>query len=135
MLLGGATFSVIGMAALVADAARLRTRRASATSAAIEVTPDEDEKSLKLDLFGRGSVETKLELPGMQRGVALVGYFWGRIQRVALLGGMLVGFEAFLAEYDWVYRSTARSGSRSFSRPQPVSSSPQRALGPAAAAL
>lgn len=41
---------------------------------------------------------------GRQRGGARPGWLereWRRIQRVALLGGLLCGLELFLAEYDW----------------------------------
>jgi hypothetical protein len=69
MLLGGATFSVIGMAMLVSEGGRALSRPAGAARAE-----------------GLG---------------AAIGRVWIRIQRVALLGGMLVGLEAFLAEYDW----------------------------------
>lgn len=102
MLLGGATFTVIGMSALIADAAGLRKRTEPTGPLANGSGNGNGEAPLlRVEFFRRDAKVTKLELTRGRSVFSIVGYLWGRIQRVALLGGMLVGFEAFLAEYDW----------------------------------
>ncbi len=72
MLLAGGTFSVIGMAVLVAEGGRARSAERSAAAS-------------------NGSSELARR----------IGRAWSHAQKVLLLGGMLVGLEAFLAEFDW----------------------------------
>jgi hypothetical protein len=52
-----------------------------------------------LVLLKEGSIATRVERGGAPAGPIEQG--WRRIQRVALLGGLLCGLELFLAEYDW----------------------------------
>ncbi|MGH2953887.1 MAG: hypothetical protein ACRDK9_07675 [Solirubrobacterales bacterium] len=100
MLLGGGTFSVIGMLVLVSEGARAR-RRAAAARAANGRGSAGPGPWARLELFGPEAPWARIELLRGQDLVARAGRFWDRGQRVILLGGMLVGFEAFLAEYDW----------------------------------
>ena len=94
MLLGGATMSVIAMCVLIAEGALASRNR-----------PSTEQPS--------GSPWARFELLGPDRPIARFEFFrggefaaragkaWSKIQRFALLGGMLVGLEAFLAEFDW----------------------------------
>jgi hypothetical protein len=99
MLLGGGTFSVIGMLVLVAEGARARRRTTAAT--ADDRGSNGSGPWARLELFGSESPWVRIELFRGQDLIARAGRIWDRAQRVILLGGMLVGFEAFLAEYDW----------------------------------
>lgn len=52
-----------------------------------------------LVLLKEGSIAKRVERGGAPAGPIEQG--WRRVQRVALLGGLLCGLELFLAEYDW----------------------------------
>ena len=99
MLLGGGTFSVIAMLVLIAEGARARRRAAAA--AADGRGSNGRGPWARLEVFGPDSPLMRIELLRGRELAARVGRLWDRAQRVILLGGMLVGFEAFVAEYDW----------------------------------
>ena len=79
MLLGGGTMSVIAMSVLVAEG--VASRRVPATN-------------------GNGNGNGSIHL-NRDQIVGRAKILWAGFQKVALIGGMLVGLEAFLAEYDW----------------------------------
>ncbi len=100
MLLLGGSFSVIAMAVLVAEGARARRR----AGAAIGSGADNPLRPLIEQAAPRaGRLRGRLDslAPLSDRVWPALEFLWTRGQRVALLGGMLVGLEAFLAEYDW----------------------------------
>lgn len=101
MLLGGATMSMIAMSVLVAEGIRARARQRATTPAAGSNGRPESAPWARLELFGAQAPWARIEL---LRGGALAlraGRLWGSAQKACLIGGMLVGLEAFLAEYDW----------------------------------
>ena len=99
MLLGGATMSVIGMAVLVAEGVATRRRLVSRNGA---VTAGNGAGPWKrIELGRRGAPWARIELLRDEGLIDRARALWGGFQKVALIGGMLVGFEAFLAEYDW----------------------------------
>lgn len=99
MLLAGATFAVVGMAVLVADAANARKaqRRADGDDGA----PAGGAPWSTLVLFEPKAPWARIELIRGRELARTAGRAWVHVQKYALLGGMLVGFEAFLAEFDW----------------------------------
>lgn len=104
MLLGGATMSVVAMCTLVAEGARARRRRralAPQTSGGANGGGNGSGPWARVELFGGEAPWARLELFRGEALVARAGRLWWSVQRIALLGGMLVGLEAFLAEYDW----------------------------------
>jgi hypothetical protein len=96
MLLGGGTMSVIGMAVLVAEGIQAR-KRALAAGRATNGRGRPEWARFELRL--RGSSRARLELNRTVLDRAQI--LWAGFQKVALIGGMLVGLEAFLAEFDW----------------------------------
>jgi hypothetical protein len=127
MLLGGATMSVIAMCVLVAEGVRTRRRELAAAASAAAGGSGPAGASGQIangdagapDGRSNGAPWARLELPApawvfgakapwarieLLRGRSLAiraGRVWGSAQKVFLIGGMLVGLEAFLAEYDW----------------------------------
>ena len=97
MLLGGATMSVIGMCVLVAEGMQARRRARAAANGAGTRAAAEQWSRLELRLRGEPRVRVELRRNIIDRAEIL----WAGFQKVALIGGMLVGLEAFLAEYDW----------------------------------
>ncbi|MGH2952096.1 MAG: hypothetical protein ACRDKX_08635, partial [Solirubrobacterales bacterium] len=100
MLLAGGTFSVIGMVVLVAEGSRAR-RRAAGARAGNGHRANGGRPWARLELFGSRSPWARIDLLRGEEAFARAGRLWDRAQKMLLLGGMLVGFEAFLAEYDW----------------------------------
>ncbi len=101
MLLGGACTSVIGMCVLIAEGMQARRRRAPSAASANGDGNGAAPARPRVDLPWRGAPALRLEVFTGAPLWASAGRAWGRIQRFALLGGMLVGLEAFLAEFDW----------------------------------
>ncbi|HEX2128365.1 MAG TPA: hypothetical protein VHF58_04020 [Solirubrobacterales bacterium] len=97
MLLGGGTMSVIGMAVLVAEGIQTRRRRRVAANGNGQREAVGEWARFELNL--RGTPRARVEL--RRSIVDRAGILWAGFQKVALIGGMLVGLEAFLAEYDW----------------------------------
>jgi hypothetical protein len=71
----GGVLTVIGMLVLLKEGSNARAERRAAA--------------------GDGAAEREIDLG------ARVGVLWARVQRAALLGGLLCGLELFLAEYDY----------------------------------
>ncbi len=102
MLLAGGTFSVIGMTVLVAEAGRARRAdRAAAHANGSKQQPAAGAPWSTLELFGSRAPWARIELFRGRELARRAGRVWGHAQKVLLLGGMLVGLESFLAEFDW----------------------------------
>ena len=104
MLLAGGTFSVIGMAVLVAEGGRARLADAAAagsTNGSNGREPAPGRPWSTTALFGSKAPWARVELFRGRELARRAGRVWGIAQKVLLLGGMLVGLEAFLAEFDW----------------------------------
>ena len=113
MLLAGGSMSVIAMSVLVAEGTRARRRsRAAAGSPRTPASIGSNGKHAggawaRLDLpapswvFGSRSPWARIELFRGRSVARRAGRFWRSVQVSLLLGGMLVGLESFLAEYDW----------------------------------
>ena len=104
MLLGGGTMSVIAMAVLVAEGvASRRPRIANGDGAARPANGNGNGNGAWSNLvLGNGErAWARVELLRGETIARRAKILWAGFQKVALIGGMLVGLEAFLAEYDW----------------------------------
>lgn len=104
MLLAGGTFSIIGMAVLVAEGGRARRAKADARADGNGSNghgPGPGQPWSTVELFGARAPWARVELFRGRELARRAGRAWGHAQKVLLLGGMLVGLEAFLAEFDW----------------------------------
>ncbi len=105
MLLGGGTMSVIAMSVLVAEGiARRRPARASGNGARARNGNGNGNGNGAWGNVVLGRADRAFARVELLRGESVARrakILWGGFQKVALIGGMLVGLEAFLAEYDW----------------------------------
>lgn len=111
VFLFGGILTVVGMLVLLKEGsiARARTREKEAADSPNAAAGSTDRQSLaRAEVSIWKAVRLRVELlPGSaltDRGRALASgarRSWYRIQRAALLGGLLCGLELFLAEYDW----------------------------------